>query len=527
MSTGILNQDQKIFVLGDSRTGTSTLHRFFLSLGLKSIHHYQKESSQSQPDHENHEDNWKQLRQFIETSGIDAFSDYPTRLFYKELSESYPSAYFILSTRKDVDTWSNSMLNFFSKFNIDLNIEQLSRYYLQINEDIRQHFSTSSNNFIEICIDDDNLTNSNLIKEFLSIESTTALGWENRSSDYDNRIYSKRKRIYNTDNNILSYIESVCHGSKAMLSEYGWVFLVNDTNRFLYYQYGLEAWSEDDSRKAIDVFRKRNDYFSKQGIKYYKFIIPEKSIIYEEYMPYATRRLQTVDTRPAIQLSCAGLENVHYLESYLKDLKSYGLIYFRGDTHTNWLGSFFVYLYIIETIRNTVPGKIDPPFALSSLKAEIAAYDGDIYNQLNIEYQKDLNTVWKYVQSPVKFEILLKYSLPADKCTSFRVETPDYYLNSFNKRETFIYETSNTDLPRAVIFRDSTMDFNIELVAQHFSRSVFIWHEGNIYKEVVEHEKPDIVLHVMSERFLYQYKFRVPINSMTDFLPTEVKIDFN
>jgi hypothetical protein len=102
-------------------------------------------------------------------------------------------------------------------------------------------------------------------------------------------------------------------------------------------------------------------------------------------------------------------------------------------------------------------------------------------------------------------DILVSLTLPGPMRQARRVETPSEYSSWFQNRETIVYENQRADLPRAVIFRDSTSQFVVDLLAQHFSRSVFVWHQGQVVKDVVERERPDVVIHAMAERFVTPY----------------------
>ena len=110
----IVMKDKRIFVFGDSRTGTMSLHKYFLALGIKSIHYFEK-IIDVKDNRLSYFEKWKKVKEFISSSGFMAFSDYPTRIFYKEIYESFPSSYFILTHRKSVETWKNSIGKVFYK----------------------------------------------------------------------------------------------------------------------------------------------------------------------------------------------------------------------------------------------------------------------------------------------------------------------------------------------------------------------------------------------------------------------------
>lgn len=90
---------QKVFCLGLSRTGTTSLTEALRILGYNAVHfpigilRYQKGLLKL---------NTKAVQEF------DALSDMPVALMYKELDRAFPGSKFILTTR-DVDSWASSM----------------------------------------------------------------------------------------------------------------------------------------------------------------------------------------------------------------------------------------------------------------------------------------------------------------------------------------------------------------------------------------------------------------------------------
>lgn len=310
---------------------------------------------------------------------------------------------------------------------------------------------------------------------------------------------------------VISYVEKSCGVSKAMLSERGWIYLVNDTNDFLRVQYGVKKWFQSDSQSALDVVEERLSILDRLKIHYAKFIIPEKSIVYSEFLPRAFSGLETVNQRPAKILAYKYSDKLFYLEDYLQDAKSYGFLYFRGDTHPNWFGAFFIYRFISEYLVRNGFLKWNNIFNYKDLAVSLAGYDGDLYTQLDAEQLELSKTVQGHLLGKNRFESLLRCILDPARIHSFRVETPENYKIWFNTRETIVYEHKNKNLPKALIFRDSTADFLHEILAQHFSRSVFVWHKGQVISDVIEQEEPDIILHIMAERFTIQYPSWKPI----------------
>lgn len=517
----------KVFVLGDSRTGTTSVHRFLQSAGFQSIHYYFKESGVSQnnevaqPVNRETSENWKLMRKFIDTSGYDAFSDYPTRTFYEELIDHYSDAYFILTVRKDLNTWQRSMTQFMGKFGFDLDIPSLSKAHISINDKIRKLAAQSGIRFCEVNIDASSNENSRQLSEFLDLDDIVQLGRENATESYDLRLWSSRLTLFDLpEGDIVSYVEKSCAPSKAMLSEYGWVFLTNDSSDFLQFLYGNKVWSESDANNAVSTLRTRREVLGKRNIIYQKYVVPEKTVVYPQYMPKIFSKLTLSDKRPAQFVAEQNIDGYSYLADVLKDASSHGFTYFKGDSHANWLGAHFIYTHIVESLNESLPApkrRVATP--LSKLTPSLAGYAGDIATQLSDEHKRVMSGTLSPFSFKNIFEYTVKYEIPDNKRNARPAPIAREYLAVLGDRPTFAFENKNKALPRAVIFRDSTSDWLVELLAEHFSRSVFIWHKGQVYEDIIEREKPDVVLHIMAERFFMQYRQFKPFATILDGKP--------
>ena len=109
-------------------------------------------------------------------------------------------------------------------------------------------------------------------------------------------------------------------------------------------------------------------------------------------------------------------------------------------------------------------------------------------------------------------EITIKYNMDEALVRAKRVPLTPEDEAGFHGREMLIYEIADSDLPRAVVFRDSTATDSIPFLAEHFSRSVYVWHEGDVLAEIIRREQPDVVLHFVAERFLATYPTTLPLN---------------
>lgn len=290
--------------------------------------------------------------------------------------------------------------------------------------------------------------------------------------------------------------------TKGWVGEAGWVFLIGDTNEFISFQFGAKRWDDKQLTAATNVLLQRNEIFKSKNRRYYKFIVPEKGIIYHEYLPGIFKLTPAYMQRPACLLTDGQLQDVYYLYHSLERAKSLGLTYFRGDTHPNWLGSYVIYREIVSALSET--GWECHAIPLGRLQPFVSAYDGDVFSPLCAALQQEAIHRAGLGEKTNLFESLLGYKVMDRERRATKVDVPEKYKRAFS-RETIITEIYDSRLPRCVVFRDSTAQYCIDFLAEHFSRCVFIWHGGHVIEDVIDEEQPDIIIHIMAERFVSSY----------------------
>lgn len=402
------------------------------------------------------------------------------------------------------------MSTYFTKFNISLNSAEIVRNYEGINKEIEAYFAEREYKFLKISIDDDDQVLSEKIKGFIGADSTAVLGCENTSEDIDVEDVSRRKVLYKNSksNDWLEYIHRVNSPYKTLLSERGWIYLINDSNSFYDWCHGRKFWSEAQRAHVNNLLRNRVSKIKEKGASYFKFITPEKNVVYPEFLPHIFEEKGFYEERPA-KLMAVDNDSVFYLDQYLKSAKGFNQIYFRGDSHVNWFGAYYIYRYIMMKLSQSGL-KLGKVLSLSDLNASLANYKGDLYSQMSPSQKVDTHSVW----GPFNLSESLGYEVKLDlHSKSFRtVDVPERYRKYAETREVIITENDNADLPVAVVYRDSTCDFLIDFLSTHFKRVVFIWHKGNVYSDVIEVENPDVVLNFMAERFVSNYYERSILN---------------
>jgi hypothetical protein len=503
-----------IFVLGEECTGMTSLHRYFLAYGVKSVNHFPSFSRPSLSINYGDFENRQKFLEIVLTSDCEAFLNYPTRQFFEPLYHAYPDAFFILTTRSSTDLWLESVKYSSSlSFINDVDERQLVNSYETLNQTIRSFFINSDRKFLELCTDDDIKINSDTLAEFIGFSKGLLI--ERDVDQSTEPSLSFQHSFYNSpEEDPIVSIENRSSPYKGAISEYGWSYLVNDTNNFLRVQFGYLSWSNDQRRAAVKTLENRVAQLKEKHIGYRLFVVPEKSVVYRDYLPRRLADLKEVVGRPARLLQESVPAVVHYPEVYLRDARSFGQLYFRGDTHTNWTGAWFLYRFVIRQLLADRLLSNACPISFSELLPSIATYDGDLWTQLNEPVKQEFNRFWGFTNAQFGLEISIKLDLPSEKSLAQRVKTPDVYQQWFSERETIVYERPDGVGPTVVIFRDSTVELCHHLLAQHFSRSVFIWHQGAVYGDVIELERPDLVLHFVAERFITRYPTMSPIDTV-------------
>lgn len=158
------NLRPKIFILGLSKTGTTSLGNALSKLGYRRFGWHDIRSR-----HLVHSYAHNNLAPLYEiTKYYDAFEDLPWPGVYKELVEWYPDAKFVLSVRRDEEVWGRSMRghmergrwggykHFFGGVDVwEGNEGRIKGAYGGHNQGVREFFRDKPGRMVEICIDDE------------------------------------------------------------------------------------------------------------------------------------------------------------------------------------------------------------------------------------------------------------------------------------------------------------------------------------------------------------------------------------
>jgi alginate O-acetyltransferase complex protein AlgJ len=274
----------------------------------------------------------------------------------------------------------------------------------------------------------------------------------------------------------------------------GWLY--DDWNKSIEYYRGISPFPHDDLMLWRRTMEKRATLLAKQSTKYLVVVCPIKLSIYPEYLPDGIRPLSRVSRLDQLVEELRDVQNLQILDlrKPLSLKKSTGLLYDRLGCHWNALGAFWGYQGIIEAISAWHP--FVQPMAMESFKFENVHGGGDMAYLIGTELEN----------------ILSQETVVSTRSFDFpRVPLDGYWRKKYKALyEVFAIEKPDPDLPTAVLFYDSFGGAVIPFLAEHFKRLVCISQTQDYVMyfdpEIVEKERPDVVIQLFVERRLMDRK---------------------
>jgi alginate O-acetyltransferase complex protein AlgJ len=265
---------------------------------------------------------------------------------------------------------------------------------------------------------------------------------------------------------------------KVLAGRDGWLFFADD--------YSLEDYrsSQPFTTAELELWRtvleEQHDWLAKRGIRLVIVFACDKHVIYPEYLPPGYRRNDQPYRVQALTdyLRTNSRVNVVALREPLLAGKGNGRIYHRTDTHWNDHGAHIGYREI-----------------LGALGMQPLAYE-----------QENVTTPgWDLARMMGLDDVIHEEDLRMTPATPRRAQVVEEDRRDENWNQGRVaLEIADPSLPRAVVFRDSFGSALIPFLAEHFRRSVHLW-RYDFAVDVIEEEKPDVVIWLMTSRRLQWY----------------------
>ncbi|MFH0907859.1 MAG: hypothetical protein V1929_03770 [bacterium] len=237
--------------------------------------------------------------------------------------------------------------------------------------------------------------------------------------------------------------------------------------------YQLERWRW--------MFEDVSDALHERNIRFLLTLVPAKEQIYPEYMPdYLTPVGESANVQISRYLTERGRFEFLDLRPALLAARQEERLYMRTDTHWNAYGAYVGYRSILGQLAAWYPRL--QPWPLSDFELIKTTYlAGDLGQMMDLRRVMHEDAIGLIPLKPRHANVQ---------------QQGDRDLADI------ISETGDTNLPRAVIFRDSFAVDLIPYLSEHFNRAFYKWSRLGIEMKPIEQEKPDIVLHILADRIL-------------------------
>jgi hypothetical protein len=273
------------------------------------------------------------------------------------------------------------------------------------------------------------------------------------------------------------------HGyNRSYMGKNGYLFLINDSNSEIKQHFDQSYYNRFNRSLFIEKFNSKTEYCKNNNIKYNFFIVPDKSYVCIEYLPFDLKIIK---------------RNYDLIKNYVPDFseKLNPDHYWKTDTHINYIGGKELSYNILNNINNN--------FTREDFDILIKEQMNTTYDCNKPSYLCDLisDHNWSYSQNErLKYEDEKTLFFTPKNITNLDEDVPE----KFNGKRRVIHrlnENSFTDL-KFLIFRDSSTNYLTSFLQLYCREILCHWDYWSFNKELIEWYKPDIILEIRTERLL-------------------------
>lgn len=265
-----------------------------------------------------------------------------------------------------------------------------------------------------------------------------------------------------------------------------WLYYVNHGNWGDYQN--LSLFTDDELEHIRHNLEELQQWHENRGIAFYLVILPNKANIYPEYLPWSIQLKNKTSRIEQLKNYLARHSRFHIIDVMpaLLKAKKDAEVYFRNDTHWNSIGGFIGTQIVLDSLQDRFP-QIPIPDSRDYENQYLNTGDPDLARHLGLEY---VLQNWQWV--PVKKVPALHYEVPSRE-----------YMTQYKLMPTVTTRVDNPELPRIVVYRDSFFGLMQPYFSESFRECILVW-STDITREVVESEKPDIVLFELIEGRIFK-----------------------
>jgi len=306
-----------------------------------------------------------------------------------------------------------------------------------------------------------------------NIEEFAAQSFKNLSVEIE-ELQSYRDDPENKDFLSLKFGDLSSDGS-AIVGKEGHLFIKDGANKWADQIKGLHPNLISSSDIYENLLKERLYKLSMKGIKYFHVIYPEKDVIYPELSPNLDGIVISED-RIASKLEQSKSNFLIYPRNDLLELKKYGYLFLKRNSHLNFFGGYFSALAVVKKMGFELP-------SLSQVKYKLYKWPDD----LSLKFAPALVTTRPVLIHP-GVESLLSEGISGGHVGKKLLHKND---NAITGERVLLFGDSYSWNPDAGLAK---------FLSFIFKEVLFVWNTKIDYF-LVDEFKPDIVITESAERF--------------------------
>lgn len=300
-------------------------------------------------------------------------------------------------------------------------------------------------------------------------------------TEYYNDNIPFRNYLVRTNSLIDYYLFNRSANENVIIGKDDWLFYnrVDDGDPIRSYM-GEDIISETELENIAENCLSQRDYLEQQGIEFVIFIAPNKERIYYEKMP--SKYGEPAANYRALQVVNYLRENTDVRVVYPYDELIYAKnvldknIWFKADTHWNWIGGYIGATALLSELGIDMPA-IDSEDITIITEGETSGDLADMMNLSDVFVHKD----YQYTVSGF--------------------DEHDY-CNIDNDLSTVVsYCAKNADPRKIYVLRDSFCNHMLSYIGSQFDYS-YLRHKGSYSVEDFDCQAPDIFVYETVERYV-------------------------
>jgi hypothetical protein len=265
--------------------------------------------------------------------------------------------------------------------------------------------------------------------------------------------------------------------ARVMVGRDGWLFLRGDSNDSAGQHEGRVTFDEESRDELERLLLRRANAARDAGAIWLTSVVPDKEILYREQLPAASLPVSRRPVHEFLEIAARADASAVYLLDDLEAAKQAGDLYMRIDTHWNHRGAYVASLAICRELER--------------LGLTVAPVQKEWIEWLAVPFEGDLGGKLPRAQPGVNLQARLARSW------SRRV----YDNEVRNHGRVMVHEQDRQQRPSCLVFGESFAETLLYFLKESFGRVVFA-HTSMFIDELVELERPDVILSLPIERFL-------------------------